>query len=116
MPSDLKFPIDFTEKVKQAPSANGTGYPHRISANDLMRDFHYAALNAEDGWIESNSEGLYDGRKLKLPKVPEGSAEQYYILSVSGGEFEWLQYEEIEVSICENNTEKTGTILFRETV
>lgn len=112
----LEFPVDFTDKAKQAPSANGTGYPYRISANDLMRDFHYAALTAEEGWIESDTAGLYDGRKLKLPAIPQGSAEQYYILTVSGGILEWLQYKEITVSICENNQEKTGTILFRETV
>lgn len=110
--SDLKFPVDFTDKAKQAPSANGTGYPYRISANDLMRDFHYAGLIAEDGWIEPNS-GLYDGRKLKLPKVPSGDG--MYVLSVTAGEFAWLEFEEIEVGICQNNAEKTGTILFRET-
>jgi len=110
----LEFPVDFTDKAKMPANASGTGYPYRISANDLMRDFHYAALDAEDGWIES-SDGPWDGRKLKLPAIPKGSAEQYYILAVSGGTLEWLQYKEIEVSICENNTEKTGTILFRET-
>lgn len=110
--SNLQFPIDFTDKVKMPANAGGTGYPFRISANDLMRNFHYAALVAEEGWIESDS-GLYDGRKLKLPAVPSG--EGVYVLSVNGGELTWSEWKEISVSICENNTEKTGTILFRET-
>jgi len=115
MSSKLNFPIDFTEKAKQPGSANGTGYPHRISANDLMRDFYYAALSAEEGWIEPDTGGLYDGRKLKFPKIPEGSADKYYILTANAGDLEFLEFEEIEVSICENNEERTGKILFRET-
>lgn len=105
------FPVDFTDKAKEPISPGGTGYPYRISANDLMRNFHYAALVAEDGWIEPDS-GLYDGRKLKLPAIPSG--DKIYILSVNGGELGWLEYKEIQVSICDNNYEKTGTILFRE--
>jgi hypothetical protein len=115
MSSELKFPIDFTEKAKQPGSANGTGYPYRISANDLMRDFHYAALVAEEGWIESDTGSLYDGRKLKFPKIPEGSANKYYILAANAGDLEFLEFEMIEVSICQNNEEKTGKILFRGT-
>jgi hypothetical protein len=110
--ANANLPIDFTDKAKQPPSSDGTGYPHRISANDLMRNFHYAALVAEEGWIESDS-GLYDGRKLKLPAIPSG--EGIYLLSVDGGALSWSQYEEKEVSICEDNYEATGVVLFRQT-
>ena len=106
------FPVDFTDMAKMPPAPGGNGYPYRISANDLMRNFHYAALTAEEGWISSDANSLYDGRKLNLPAIPSG--EGVYFLSVNGGQLTWSEYKEIEVSICENNYEKTGTILFRE--
>jgi hypothetical protein len=109
--ANAKLPIDFTDKAKEPPSADGTGYPHRISANDLMRNFHYAALVAEEGWIESDSGSLYDGRKLKLPAIPSGDG--VYLLSVNGGTIGWSQYEEKEVSICEDNYPVDGIVLFR---
>ena len=107
----INLPIKFHDKATQPPSANGTGYPHRISANDLDKNFTYAALDAGQGWIESASVGNHQGRKLKLPNIPSG--DDLYLLSATGGVIEWSQYEEKEISICEDNYPVTGTILFK---
>lgn len=40
----MSLPVNFEERVKGAPTAGGAGYPYRISARDLMRDFVYAAV------------------------------------------------------------------------
>lgn len=88
--ADLKLPIDFEQKVKAAPSANGTGYPYRISAHDLMANFTYAALNVEDDWYETESSGSHLGRKLKLPKLPGSGT---HVLGCIDGEIQWIETE-----------------------
>jgi hypothetical protein len=108
----MDLPVNFRNKVTLPKSANGTGYPYRISATDIDKNFAYAALDADESWIESTNVGGHNGRKLKLPPLPSG--EGVYILSVSNGTFGWSLWQELSVSICENNYEKTGTILFRE--
>ena len=40
----MSLPVNFEERVKSAPAVGGAGYPYRISARDLMRDFVYAAV------------------------------------------------------------------------
>lgn len=107
----IELPVDFTEKAKLPSSVNGSGYPYRISADDLMRDFYYAALDAEDGWIEEAESGSYQSRKLKLPALP--SDQGIFFLVANNGNIEWLQYQEKEVSICEGNYATTGKILFK---
>ena len=92
----MDFPVDFTEKAKLPASAGGSGYPYKISANDLMRDFHYAALDAEEGWIENKKDSLWEGRKLKLPKLPSG--EGLFLLGCSGGSLEWIGTESCDES------------------
>lgn len=87
----IELPVDFTEKAKLPASANGSGYPYRISADDLMRDFYYAALDAEDGWIEESESGSYQSRKLKLPRLPSGDG--LFVLGCSGGELQWVATE-----------------------
>lgn len=87
----MEFPVDFTEKVKLPAQGGGTGYPYRISAEDLMRDFHYAALDAEDGWIEVNKDSINTSRKLKLPKLP--TSERLFVLGCSGGNLQWVETE-----------------------
>jgi hypothetical protein len=56
----MKLPIDFEEKVKLPPPANGAGYPYQLSAKDLMDNFKYAALqvDTDSGLAEiKNSDG-----------------------------------------------------------
>jgi hypothetical protein len=85
--SNLKLPVNFEEKAKLPPAANGTGYPYRISASDLMKNFTYAALDAHEDWIEDVGVSQYPGRKLKLPQLPGGDEPQS--LTVVGSEISW---------------------------
>jgi hypothetical protein len=89
--SDLKLPVNFEEKAKLPPAANGTGYPYRISASDLMKNFTYAALNVEDDWVETESSGSHTGRKLKLPQLPGSGT---HVLGCIDGEIQWIGTEE----------------------
>jgi hypothetical protein len=114
----INLPVSFKEKVKLPTSADGTGYPYRISASDLDRNFAYAALDAPDGWIEEVSAGEYTGRKLKIPdwfqNFPHPPSEEgLFFHTASGGQLSWVQYQEKEVSVCEGNYATTGTILFK---
>ena len=69
----MSLPVNFEERVKQAPAANGTGYPYRISAGDLMRNFNY--LDQKEG----------------LPDPPSGSGT--YVLGCVDGVIQWLETE-----------------------
>ncbi len=84
------IPIKFEEKTKLPPTAGGTGYPYRISATDLDKNFAYAALDAEDGWIEEVSVGSHSGRKLKLPPLTSGGT---YVLGCVDGNIQWIATE-----------------------
>jgi hypothetical protein len=89
--ADLKLPVNFEEKAKLPPAANGTGYPYRISASDLMKNFTYAALDAHEDWIEDVGVSQYPGRKLKLPQLPGSGT---YVLGCIDGEIKWIETEE----------------------
>jgi hypothetical protein len=89
--SNLKLPVNFEEKAKLPPAANGTGYPYRISASDLMKNFTYAALDAHEDWIENVGASQYPGRKLKLPQLPGGGT---HVLGCIDGEIQWIATEE----------------------
>lgn len=88
--SDIKLPVSFKEKVTMPPSADGSGYPYRISANDIDQNFAYAALGAEDGWIEQTSVGEHAGRKLKLPAIPGTGT---FVLGCVNGNIQWIATE-----------------------
>jgi hypothetical protein len=88
--ADLKLPVNFEEKAKLPASANGTGYPYRISASDLMKNFTYAALDAHEDWIEEVGASQYPGRKLKLPQLPGSGT---HVLACIDGEIQWIETE-----------------------
>lgn len=88
--SDIRLPNNFKEKATRPPSVDGTGYPYRISANDLDANFAYAALGAEDGWIEQTSVGDHAGRKLKLPAIPGTGT---FVLGCVNGNIQWIATE-----------------------
>lgn len=84
MPANL--PIDFEEKLRDA-KALGNGYPYSIKAEDLMKNFVFAAVDVE---TEAGSSGLsleveqvagdngHPGRRIKISTssgyfgLPEG--------------------------------------------
>lgn len=86
----MDLPVNFVDKFTLPPSANGTGYPFRISATDLDRNFSYAALDVEEDWVEKTNVGEHEGRKLKLPTLP---GDGFYVLGCNNGNIEWIATE-----------------------
>jgi hypothetical protein len=73
-----QHPINFEEKVRLPRGSTGSDYPYSIKAQDLMKNFVYAALDVDESLIEKLSgEGGYQQRKLKID--PGTEANQIYI-------------------------------------
>lgn len=105
------LPIKFEDKIKAAPSGGGTGYPYRISATDLDKNFAYAALDAEDGWIDKASVGAHPGRKLKLPTIPVGGTQ---LLASVDNALGWIKTKEVQLKYIKDNLPETGVFLMVE--
>ena len=88
----MNLPVDFQQKIKLPPSATGVGYPVQISASDLMKNFVFAALEADGSLIETTTgQGGYSGRKLKIPAAPTTGT---HVLGVKDGTLQWIATEE----------------------
>jgi hypothetical protein len=88
----MSLPVDFESKARGAKSASGGGYPVQISAGDLMRNFTYAALDADASLIETTTgTGGHPARKLKIPAVPGSGT---YVLGAVDGALAWVATEE----------------------
>jgi hypothetical protein len=88
----MNLPVDFEAKVKAPKGASGGGYPVQLSAADLMRNFVYAALDADPSLInETTGQGGHKVRKLKIPAVPGTGT---YVLGSVGGALQWIATEE----------------------
>ena len=86
-----KLPVDFEAKARGAKQASGGGYPVQISAADLMKNFAYAALDADPSLIEQTTvQGGHPARKLKIPAVPGGGT---YVLGAVDGSLQWIATE-----------------------
>lgn len=80
----MGLPVNFEDKVKAPAAANGTGYPYRISASDLMKDFVYAAVEVpleivggvRNGIkvINTTGDGGHGGRSIFAEAFPEDPA------------------------------------------
>jgi hypothetical protein len=88
----MTLPVDFEAKARGAKSASGGGYPVQLSAADLMRNFVYAALDADESFIETTTgQGGHKVRKLKIPAPPSGGT---HVLGAVGGSLQWIATEE----------------------
>lgn len=88
----MNLPVDFEAKAKQAKQASGGGYPVQLSAADLMRDFVYAALDADPSLIETTTgQGGHEARKLKIPAAPASGT---HVLGAVDGVVQWIATEE----------------------
>jgi len=86
----MSLPVDFENKVKQAPVVGIKGYPYQISARDLMLNFNYL-----DQWPQSPGTGdlmYYDGGGWSLLKPPSGSG--LHVLTHDGAYPSWTATEE----------------------
>ena len=85
-------PVSFSEKAKQAKQ--GGGYPVQISGSDLDKNFVFATLQAEEGWIEQETgKNGHTARKLALPALPSSGT---HVLGCVDGTLEWLETEDCE--------------------
>jgi hypothetical protein len=67
-------PVKFSDKIKET-SADGSGYPYRIKADDLDKNFVFATLDVPKGWVEDTTgAGGHKQRKLLLPELPKKNA------------------------------------------
>lgn len=88
----MTLPVDFEAKARGAKQASGGGYPVQISAADLMKNFAYAALDADPSLIEQTTgQGGHPARKLKIPAVPSSGT---HVLGAVDGTLQWLATEE----------------------
>ena len=86
-----QHPIDFEEMVRLPAGSTGSDYPYAIKAQDLMKDFVYAALDVDDSLIDKVSgEGGYQQRRLKIPALPSSGT---YVLGSTGGVLSWIATE-----------------------
>jgi hypothetical protein len=86
MPTNL--PIDFEERVKRPKGETNADYPYAIKAYDLMQNFVYAALDADESLIEEAAgQGGHKQRRLKIPALP-GESDPVQ-LTATGGELSW---------------------------
>jgi hypothetical protein len=89
------LPVDFEAKARGAKSASGGGYPVQLSAADLMKNFVYAALDADPSLIErTTGQGGHAGRKLKIPVIPAAPTSGTHVLGAVNGTLTWLATEE----------------------
>jgi len=84
-----KLPVDFEKKVKQAPPANGVGYPYQLSARDLMENFRFLLTLLPEG---NQGDMLYwEGDGWRLLESPSGGVMN--VLSHDGTSPVWVETE-----------------------
>jgi len=87
----IKLPVDFEEKVKNAPPPDGRGYPYQLSAKDLMKNFNALAGQIPDGTAMGDI--LY-WTGVKWDIHPAASGDGMKVLTMTGGVLEWVDTEE----------------------
>jgi hypothetical protein len=88
----LNLPVDFEALAKQGGNPASGGYPYTIKASDMMKNFVFAALDADDTLVETIiGQGGHPQRKLKIPAVPSGGT---HVLGCVDGAIQWIATEE----------------------
>jgi len=88
----MTVPVDFEAKARGAKDASGGGYPMQLSAADLMKNFVFAALDADPSLIEETTgQGGHPSRKLKIPAAPGSGT---HVLGAVDGTLQWIATEE----------------------
>jgi len=86
------FAADFEALAKQGGDPASGGYPYTIKSSDLMKNFVFAALDADETLVETiTGQGGHPQRKLKIPAVPSSGT---YVLGVVDGTIQWIATEE----------------------
>jgi hypothetical protein len=86
----VNLPVSFVDQTKISQGVDG--YPYRIRASDLDRDFVYAALDVDESYIEEVSgQNGHRSRNLKFPPIPASGT---YVLGCVSGGLQWIATEE----------------------
>lgn len=86
------FPVNFAELAQSGGNPAAGGYPYAIKATDLMKNFVFAALDADDTLVETiTGQAGYPQRKLKIPPVPSSGT---HVLGAVDGALQWIATEE----------------------
>jgi hypothetical protein len=84
----LDLPIDFEKLVREPKGKTASDYPYALKAEDLMKNFVFAGLDADETLIEETTgKGGHKARKLKIPEVPSG--DDPVQLTAEGGSLSW---------------------------
>jgi hypothetical protein len=90
----VDLPIDFEELVRQPKGQTASDYPYALKAEDLMRNFVFAALEVDPTLLEEvTGKGGHRARKLAIPPVPGSGT---HVLGAVGGALTWIETEECE--------------------
>ena len=82
----------FSTLVAQGGNSAAGGYPYQIRAEDLDKNFVYAALDVDSTLVEEKvGANGHVGRKLKIPAVPSSGT---HVLGAISGSLEWIETEE----------------------
>ena len=82
----------FSTLVAQGGNSAAGGYPYQIRAEDLDKNFVYAALDVDSTLVEEKvGANGHVGRKLKIPAFPSSGT---YVLGAVSGSLQWLSTEE----------------------
>ena len=79
------FPVDFRDQITAGKSTAP------ISAANLMQNFAWAKLVADDSYLEDTTQAGFSAKKLKLPPIPSGGT---YVLGAISGGLTWIETEE----------------------
>jgi hypothetical protein len=86
-----RHPINFEEKARRPKGSTNGDYPYAIKAQDLMKNFVYAAIDFPEGVTgEFIGEGGHRQRRLKPP------ARGTWVLGAKDGVVQWIETEACE--------------------
>ena len=88
----VNLPVDFQEMAQRARGQTASDYPYAIKSTDLMKNFVYSALDADQTLIEESiGQGGHKSRRLKIPAMPSSGT---HVLGVKDGTIQWIATEE----------------------
>lgn len=79
------FPVDFRDQITAGKSTAP------ISAANLMQNFAWAKLVADDSYLEDTTLAGFPAKRLNLPPIPSTGT---FVLGAEGGTLTWLATEE----------------------
>jgi hypothetical protein len=108
----MALPHDFRAAARRPAPVNGVGEPLQISGDKLQKNFEY--LDNKDGLPDGEYGSMlyYDNPDWTLLLSPGTPSSGYkWTLQHDGNVPVWVEYKEITVSICEDGTPTSYTIL-----